>query len=245
MASWGSHSVVQWKSLGVELLLVTRHATWWSGTILHPALSRALTSGISCSRPTPSDLVPKRKTGSGCTSVSYWVELVVWTSYEGFVNIEQAARVSALNVKCVVNNDLYFGWEPKPITSAVRNIEGLTKEEKKETTKHVAYSLPSSEIQPTHSSSFSSVSVLTRKETFDEWTTEVLKQKSSSFQQLKRSELFSDARWWKKDTNSIHSCQYLCSCILIILYRMYMEHVHTFKSSLRPIWYDATSMWMF
>lgn len=48
-----------------------------------------------------------------------------------------------------------------------------------------------------------------------------------------------DVQRWKR-TNSIHSCRCLCCYILIILYRMYIKHVHTLKSVLLPIWYNTT-----
>lgn len=44
-----------------------------------------------------------------------------------------------------------------------------------------------------------------------------------------------DVQSWRGN-NSIHSCSCLCCYILIILYRMYIQHVHMFRSILLPIW---------
>lgn len=50
----------------------------------------------------------------------------------------------------------------------------------------------------------------------------------------------------RKRNDSIQRCQCLCCDILIILYRMYIKHVHTtMKSILLPIWYNRLLMWMF
>lgn len=64
---------------------------------------------------------------------------------------------------------------------------------------------------------------------------------------LSASECAQVVKWSdvQRRNNSIHSCQCLCCYILIILYRMYIEHVHTLKWILLPIWYNRTLMWMF